>query len=216
MADLNSIKPRNRQTGAAAIEFALLFLLFFVLFYALVSYAFVFMLQNAFVHAAEEGARAAISVDPLAYASNSNYINNGVTPEVRNTVGAALDWLPSKAKSVRLLHLGYSQVIDGKHMTGRDRLLCNYLRLEFNRRCLSRCWCWRRLIAESNAIPSGNNCPYQQKNRKDSQQISSHYQISMIGKTGQNNFNIARPCRLSGIIGPKPGKLSIGKSGSLR
>ena len=99
MADLNSIKPRNRQTGAAAIEFALLFLLFFVLFYALVSYAFVFMLQNAFVHAAEEGARAAISVDPLAYASNSNYINNGVTPEVRNTVGAALDWLPSKAKA---------------------------------------------------------------------------------------------------------------------
>ncbi len=99
MADLNSIKSRSRQSGAAAIEFALLFLLFFVLFYALVSYAFVFMLQNAFVHAAEEGARAAISVDPLAYTSNSNYINNGVTPEVRSTVGAALDWLPSKAKT---------------------------------------------------------------------------------------------------------------------
>ena len=99
MAGLNSIKTRSRQTGAAAIEFALLFLLFFVLFYALVSYAFVFMLQNAFVHAAEEGARAAISVDPLAYSSSSSYINNGVVPEVRSTVGAALDWLPSKAKS---------------------------------------------------------------------------------------------------------------------
>ena len=58
------------------------------------------MLQNAFVHAAEEGARAAISVDPLAYTSNSNYINNGVAPEVRSTVGAALDWLPDKASRV--------------------------------------------------------------------------------------------------------------------
>ena len=99
MADMTKINSRDKQIGAAAIEFALLFLLFFVLFYALVSYAFVFMLQNAFVHAAEEGARAAISVDPLAYTSNSNYINNGVAPEVRSTVGAALDWLPDKAKS---------------------------------------------------------------------------------------------------------------------
>lgn len=99
MAGLNRLKTRSRQTGAAAVEFALLFLLFFVLFYALVSYAFVFMLQNAFVHAAEEGARAAISVDPLAYSSNSSYINSGVIPEVRGTVGAALGWLPTKAKS---------------------------------------------------------------------------------------------------------------------
>lgn len=99
MARLNRLVYRSRQAGAVAIEFALLFLLFFVLFYALVSYAFVFMLQNAFVHAAEEGARAAISIDPLAYNSNSSYINNGVVPEVRNTVGAALDWLPNKAKT---------------------------------------------------------------------------------------------------------------------
>ena len=99
MARLNRMTYRSRQAGAAAIEFALLFLLFFVLFYALVSYAFVFMLQNAFIHAAEEGARAAISVDPLAYNSSSSYINNGVVPEVRNTVGVALDWLPSKAKT---------------------------------------------------------------------------------------------------------------------
>jgi Flp pilus assembly protein TadG len=99
MVGLNSIKVRSRQTGAAAIEFALLFLLFFVLFYAMVSYALVFMLQNAIVHAAEEGARAAISVDPLAYSSSSSYINNGIVPTVRSTVGNSLDWLPAKAKS---------------------------------------------------------------------------------------------------------------------
>ena len=99
MVRLNLSPGADKQRGAAAIEFALLFLLFFVLFYALVSYALVFMLQNAMVHAAEEGARAAISIDPLAYSSRGDYINNGVIPEARTTVGEALDWLPNAAKA---------------------------------------------------------------------------------------------------------------------
>lgn len=90
---------RYAQRGAAAIEFALLFLLFFVVFYALVSYAVAMLLQAAFEHAAEEGARAAIAVDPLAYTSTSDYQNNGVIPRVRTTVGNALSWLPTKASS---------------------------------------------------------------------------------------------------------------------
>jgi len=89
----------GRERGAAGIEFALLFLLFFVLFYALVSYAIAMLMQQAFHHAAEEGARAAIAVDPLAYADNSVYLSEGVTPRVRATVGNALDWLPEAAKS---------------------------------------------------------------------------------------------------------------------
>lgn len=90
---------RKIQQGAAAIEFVMLFVLFFVLFYALVSYAIVMMMQSAFVHAAEEGARAAIAVDRLAFSSDAAYLNEGVDPRVRVTVGAALDWMPESSKT---------------------------------------------------------------------------------------------------------------------
>jgi Flp pilus assembly protein TadG len=88
----------TKQSGAVAIEFASLFLLFFVVFYALISYALAMLLQLAMVHAAAEGARAAIAVDPLAYTSNSAYFDNGVQPKARSTVGSALSWLPEKAR----------------------------------------------------------------------------------------------------------------------
>jgi Flp pilus assembly protein TadG len=115
---------RSRKTvrGAVAIEFALLFIVFFALFYAIVSYAIVMMLQSAFMHAAEEGARSAIAVDRLAYSSSASYFNDGVDPQVRTTVDAALDWLPSGSKSkvsvevempasmlsVRVVYAGYT------------------------------------------------------------------------------------------------------------
>lgn len=99
MQCLGSRLKRGHQTGAAAIEFALLFTLFFVVFYALVSYAIVMLLQQGLEHAAEEGARAAIAVDPLAYTSTSAYLSNGIQPQVKSTVATALDWLPSKAKT---------------------------------------------------------------------------------------------------------------------
>lgn len=90
---------QKRQSGAAAIEFALLFLLFFVLFYALVSYSLAMLLRESFQHAAEEGARAAIAVDALAYADDAAFLSEGVTPQVRATVGNALAWLPTQAKT---------------------------------------------------------------------------------------------------------------------
>lgn len=92
------LQPRW-QKGAAAIEFALLFLLFFSLFYAMVNYAIVMWMQSAFVHAAEEGARAAIAVDRLSHNGNASYFNNGVEPEVRRVVGNALNWLPAKPRA---------------------------------------------------------------------------------------------------------------------
>lgn len=91
-------RSRQKQRGAAAIEFALLFVLFFVVFYALVSYAVAMLLQQSFQHAAEEGARSAIAVDSLAYASDSAY-HSGVEPQVRTTVGNSLNWLPQWVKN---------------------------------------------------------------------------------------------------------------------
>ena len=94
----HAMASRARQAGAAAIEFALLFVLFFALFYALVSYAIAMMLQASFVHAAQEGARAAIAIDPLVFPDVDAY-NGGVEARVRSTVDDALDWLPLKAKT---------------------------------------------------------------------------------------------------------------------
>lgn len=113
--------PLHNQNGSVAIEFVMLFLLFFTLFYAMVNYAMVMLMQSAFVHAAEEGARAAIAVDRLAYANSSTYLSNGVDPRVRNVVGNSLSWLPAKPKN-KVLGTGNSRIqlsMNGNQLTVR-------------------------------------------------------------------------------------------------
>ena len=87
----------RRQRGAAAVEFAIVFVVFFALFYAIVSYGMVFMLLQGFSFAANEGARAAIAVDRMKYANEQEYLANGVRPRVQKIVSDVLGWLPSKA-----------------------------------------------------------------------------------------------------------------------
>lgn len=98
MRQLGDRRWKSRQAGAAAIEFALLFTLFFAIFYALVSYAVAMLLQQSFTHAAAEGARAAVAVNPLAYATTESY-QAAVTTHVETTIDGALAWLPEKAKT---------------------------------------------------------------------------------------------------------------------
>lgn len=50
----------GRQRGAAAIEFALVFIIFFLVLYGIISYGVVFAIQHSLTHAANEGARAAV------------------------------------------------------------------------------------------------------------------------------------------------------------
>ena len=95
--------------GAAAIEFVFLFLIFFTLLYAIATYSLIFLLQTSFHHAASEGARSAISVNAQAYVNESAYLNQGVVPTVRSTVGTALSWLPAKARN-RVLGANNSNV----------------------------------------------------------------------------------------------------------
>lgn len=104
-------RPRmaRKQSGAAAIEFALLFVLFFVVFYALVSYGMAMLLQSSFQHAAEEGARSALAVDNLAFASSGAY-QSQVDTRVRATVGTSLAWLPAGIRS-QVLGVGNTNVL---------------------------------------------------------------------------------------------------------
>ena len=89
-----NVRSIKRQRGAAAIEFALLFVPMFALFYALASYGLIMALMQGMTLAAEEGARAAIAVDRVAYADDADYLNSGVIPRVRARVGSSLEWLP--------------------------------------------------------------------------------------------------------------------------
>jgi Flp pilus assembly protein TadG len=87
----------RKQNGAAAIEAALLFVIFFTLFYAIVSYSMPLLMMQAFHHAASSGARAAVAVDP----ATADY-EGVVEARVRTVVGELLDWLPPAAHSAVL------------------------------------------------------------------------------------------------------------------
>jgi Flp pilus assembly protein TadG len=98
----NNRFSRRAQRGAAAIEAALMFVIFFSIFYGLVSYALPMAMVQAFHHAAASGARAAVAVDPTEFPNPVAYVETGVKPRVRAVVGDLLAWLPSAAKAAVL------------------------------------------------------------------------------------------------------------------
>ena len=63
--DLPGNLQRSRaQTGAAAVEFALVFPMLFMLIYGVIVYSYLFVLQESLAFAAQEAAEAAVKVDP--------------------------------------------------------------------------------------------------------------------------------------------------------
>lgn len=62
---LSQALAMSRQKGAAAIEFALVFVLAFTVFYAMVSYAFPLLMLQTFNSASAQAVRAAVKADPL-------------------------------------------------------------------------------------------------------------------------------------------------------
>lgn len=87
------ITPR-KQTGAAAIEFALVFPLFFALFYAIVGYSLVMAIQQSMIQASKEGIRAGIKADP----THKDYLSN-VETLARSAITQSLSGLPSGMRS---------------------------------------------------------------------------------------------------------------------
>lgn len=62
------ITPLRHQRGATALEFALIFPALFVLFYGTLTFALIFTARMGLQHAAEEGARSAVTVRVAAEA----------------------------------------------------------------------------------------------------------------------------------------------------
>ncbi|MFS2159805.1 TadE/TadG family type IV pilus assembly protein [Pseudomonas sp. Pseusp122] len=85
--------PRNfsahRQKGAAAIEFAAVFIAFFAVFYGLVSYCLPLLMMQSFNAAASEAVRRSVALSP----STTNYQTLIVT-QARSVLLTQLAWLP--------------------------------------------------------------------------------------------------------------------------
>jgi Flp pilus assembly protein TadG len=93
---MKRIKPRqilrrSRHSGAAAIEFALIFPILLAVAYASLVYSYVFFLQQSINFAAQQGVQAAVAVvsttDAATDAANRQ-------TQARNVALSILSWLP--------------------------------------------------------------------------------------------------------------------------
>lgn len=83
---------RRLQSGAAAIEFALVFPLLIALVYGGVVYSYVYFLHQAINFAAQQGAQAALSVVPTSNAASDAATRLSRADAVAKNV---LSWLPA-------------------------------------------------------------------------------------------------------------------------
>ncbi|UVH49488.1 pilus assembly protein [Pseudomonas sp. CBS] len=79
----------GKQKGAAALEFAMVFMIFFGVFYGLVSYSLPLLLMQSFTQAAAEGVRRSVALDP----STANYAD-AITARATAAAQAQLGWIP--------------------------------------------------------------------------------------------------------------------------
>ncbi|MCO7609999.1 pilus assembly protein [Pseudomonas chlororaphis] len=82
-------KHPSKQKGAAAIEFAAVFVIFFAVFYGLVSYSLPLLMMQSFNQATAEAVRRAVAVDP----NSANYATT-VQNLANSVVQAQTLWIP--------------------------------------------------------------------------------------------------------------------------
>jgi Flp pilus assembly protein TadG len=78
------------QNGAAAIEFALAFVIFFGIFYGLVTYSLPLLMMQSFNNATAEAVRQSVAISP----SVNNY-NSVVTTQASSVLTSQLAWIPA-------------------------------------------------------------------------------------------------------------------------
>ncbi|WAH58179.1 pilus assembly protein [Pseudomonas silvicola] len=83
----------HKQKGAAAIEFALVFMIFFAAFYAVVAYSLPLLMMQSFNEASAEAIRQTVAIDPTT-------AGTGYTAQVKSTAVTAVTtvvnkWLPT-------------------------------------------------------------------------------------------------------------------------
>ncbi|MBU2733689.1 pilus assembly protein [Acidithiobacillus ferridurans] len=78
---------QSAERGQAAIEFAIVFLLFFAMLWGILTFGFIFAAQNTLTLAAENGARAALRYQPATTAAGATAARiSAATTMATNTV----------------------------------------------------------------------------------------------------------------------------------
>ena len=90
------ILARSTQSGAAAIEFALIFPLMLAVVYGGMVYSYVYFLQQSINFAAQQGVQAAVSVPPTSDPAADLAKRTGLADGVRSST---LSWLPGDQAS---------------------------------------------------------------------------------------------------------------------
>lgn len=83
----------RRQKGAAAIEFALVFIIFFAVFYGLVSYSLPLLMLQSFNNATAEAARSSVKFNPAGL--TTAVYSAKVVANAQTVLTTQLAWLPS-------------------------------------------------------------------------------------------------------------------------
>ena len=83
----------RRQKGAAAIEFAAVFVIFFAVFYGVVSYALPLLMLQSFNQATSEAVRRCVALDP----SSATY-RTDVPALAKQVLTQQLTWMPGSLK----------------------------------------------------------------------------------------------------------------------
>ncbi|QOH71470.1 TadE/TadG family type IV pilus assembly protein [Pseudomonas juntendi] len=102
--------PAKRQHGAAAIEFAAVFMIFFAVFYGLVSYSLPMLMLQSFNQASAEAVRRCVALDP-----DSPSYTNDVQNLARQVISKQLQWLPAA--------FDFQPASDAQVTLGTDKLL---------------------------------------------------------------------------------------------
>lgn len=84
----------KKQKGAAAIEFALVFVIFFVVLYGVLSYSLPLLLMQSFNHSTAEAARRSVAVDPAALSNDAAY-KKAVEDVAKSVLTEQLKWVPT-------------------------------------------------------------------------------------------------------------------------
>jgi len=90
MRRIPRIFPPRKQKGAAAIEFALVFVIFFGVFYGLVSYSLPLLMLQSFNNAAAEAVRQGVAISPSVAGYSGVVVAQANAAVVKQT-----QWIPS-------------------------------------------------------------------------------------------------------------------------
>ena len=96
---LRLTRPRSGQTGASAVEFALVFPIMLAVAYGGIVYAYIYVLQQSINFAAQQGAQAAVSVVPII--TGTNPASATASAQLASATAASnntLAWLPISQK----------------------------------------------------------------------------------------------------------------------